>query len=505
MKIIFTSLVMLTAGVVLGGLFSKQLNVFDDSSIQRAMSESTPLYWVAPMDKNYRRDNPGLSPMGMDLVPVYEEDNDGEEGTVKISPVVENNLGVKIGLVKKGQLIMPVETVGTVQFDESKITHIHSRVSGWIEVLHVSASGDAVKKGQAIYELYSPELVNAQEEFLAALRSGNKNLIRASKSRLFSLGLDEKQTQRLKLRRKVDQRVKILAEQDGVIIDLNVRQGMHIKPSTEMLSIGSLDSVWILGEIFERQSYLVERGQEVEIELNAMPGKTWKGSLNYIYPQLDPQTRTLSIRVLIANADHFLKPNMLANLRVLSRAQEATLSIPKQALIKAGRHSRVVKALGDGKYKTVLVETGFEGILNDGKEQRIQIFKGLSEGERVVTSAQFLIDSESNIDAEMSRISQPSYTLAKNMEMATAAGKTVKSRGVVANVMLEMGMINLSHEPIPELSWPEMNMDFSVSEQVQLETLSAGKQISFELLVTPDNDFIIEKITVIEHSSGDLP
>jgi len=507
MKIILASLVMLIVGVVLGSLFGDQFNVFDDSTMMEGNSDSSPLYWVAPMDKNYRREGPGQSPMGMDLVPVYEENNGGDEGTVKISSVVENNLGVKTGLVKSAQLIMPVETVGMVQFDESKITHIHSRVEGWIEVLNVSAAGDPVKKGQTLYELYSPSLVNAQEEFLAALRSGNKSLIRASKSRLFSLGLDDKQAKRLKKRRKVDQRIKILAEYDGVIIDLKVRQGMYIKPSTKVLSLGSLDSVWVLGEIFERQSYLVVQGQDVEIELNAMPGKIWKGSLDYVYPQLDPKTRTLTIRVQIANADHFLKPNMLASLRVLSMAQESTLTIPKQALIKAGRYSRVVKSLGDGKYKSALVEAGFEGVIDgliEGEtEQRIQIISGLVDGDRVVTSAQFLIDSESNIDAEMSRMSQSVNLSSGNMEKTNTKGKIVRSRGIIENIVTKTGMINLSHEPIPELGWPEMNMDFSVSDHVRLDSLSVGEQISFELFVTPDNAYVIEKITEMKRSSGE--
>ena len=476
-----------------------------DSSSLTESAEKKPLYWVAPMDKNYRRDGPGQSPMGMDLVPVYEEDNTGTEGLVKISPAVENNLGVKTGLVKKASLFMPVETVGSVQFDESRISHIHSRVEGWIEVLNVSAAGDPVKKGQTLYELYSPALVNAQEEFLAALRSGNKNLIRASKSRLFSLGLDEKQAKRLNERRKVDQRVKVIADQDGVVIDLKVRQGMHIKPSTEVLSIGSLDSVWILGEIFERQSYRVERGQDVEIELNAMPGKTWKGSLNYIYPQLDPKTRTLSIRVRIANADHFLKPNMLANLRVLSRVQESTLSIPKQALIKAGRYSRVVKALGDGQYKSVLVEAGFEGALSNGNEQRIQIISGLSEGDKVVTSAQFLIDSESNIDAELARLENAAQSSESSNSGSLDSSVTVNTSGKVNKVMSEMGMVNLSHDPIPEWDWPTMKMDFQVAESVDLGAIKSGETIQFELKKTGDWDYLIVSIgSQSEQTSNDM-
>ncbi|MFT7372624.1 MAG: Cu(I)/Ag(I) efflux system membrane fusion protein [Oleiphilaceae bacterium] len=457
-------------------------------------TEDKPLYWVAPMDKNYRRDEPGQSPMGMDLVPVYE--SEGEEGSVKISPVVENNLGVKTALVSKASLIMPVETVGNVQFDESKISHIHSRVEGWIEVLNVSAAGDPVKKGQTLYELYSPALVNAQEEYLAALRSGNKNLVRASKSRLFSLGLDDKQAKRLDKRRKVDQRVKVIAEQDGVVIDLKVRQGMHIKPSTEVLSIGTLDSVWVIGEIFERQSYLVKRGQDVEIELNAMPGKIWNGTLNYIYPQLDPKTRTLSIRVRIANIDHFLKPNMLANLRVLSTNEDVSLSIPKQALIKAGNHTRVVKALGDGMYKSVLVEAGFEGVIlpEDATDEaelgsRIQILKGLNEGDRVVTSAQFLIDSESNIDAELARLEQVESSMDMSNVDETSASNSVRAKGKVNKIM--PGMVNLTHDPIPEWDWPTMKMDFQVSESVDLNMLKEGDMIQFEVQKNKEFDHLI--------------
>jgi len=501
MKFILTSLAMLLVGLVLGSLYGERFNLSEGSFTKgsEAMSEQVPLYWVAPMDKNYQRDGPGQSPMGMDLVPVYE--NSGEEGSVKISPVVENNLGVKTALVSKAPLIMPVETVGAVQFDESKISHIHSRVEGWIEVLNVSAAGDPVKKGQTLYELYSPALVNAQEEYLAALRSDNKNLIRASKSRMMSLGLEEKQAKRLKQRRKVDQHVKVIAKHDGVVIDLKVRQGMHIKPSTEVLSIGTLDSVWILGEIFERQSYLVKTGQEVEIELNAMPGKIWKGALNYIYPQLDPKTRTLSIRIRIENPDHFLKPNMLANLRVLSRNEETSLSIPKQALIKAGNHTRVVKALGDGMYKSVLVQAGFEGIfLSPGGNasdvielgSRIQILKGLNEGDRVVTSAQFLIDSESNIDAELARLEQGESPFGmKNIDEASASN-SVRTKGRVNKVMA--GMVNLTHDPIPEWDWPTMKMDFQVSESVDLNEIQEGDMIQFEVQKNKDFNYLIMAI-----------
>lgn len=507
MKNVFIILVVFVLGGLLGSQFDQYVGLSDgDKTASLNTKEKEPMYWVAPMDKNYRRDGPGQSPMGMDLVPVYEEAGAGsDEGMVKITPVVENNLGVKTALVSTEKLVMPVETVGTVQFDESKISHIHSRVEGWIEVLNVSSSGDSVKKGQTLYELYSPALVNAQEEYLAALKSGNKNIIRASKQRLLSLGLPAKQARRLEKRRKVDQRIRVIAEHDGVVIDLKVRQGMYIKPATEVLSIGSLDSVWVLGEIFERQSYLVEKGQDVEVELNAMPGKKWNGRLNYIYPQLDPKTRTLSIRVLIQNPGHFLKPNMLANVRVLSLvqgdSQSKSLSIPRQALIKAGRATRVVKALGGGKFKSVLVEAGFEGVLDGSDEERIQILKGLSQGDKVVTSAQFLIDSESNIEAELSRMEGQS----KEKDKKTGKDlKLVTSVGVVNQVMPTMNMINLTHEAIQELNWPVMKMSFSVSEDVALTDYQKGQKVRFTLRVDVDNDFEIETLELLNEVGGVL-
>ncbi|WP_156506131.1 efflux RND transporter periplasmic adaptor subunit, partial [Oleiphilus sp. HI0117] len=284
-----------------------------------------------------------------------------------ISATVENNLGVKVAKVKNEAIMVPIDTVGTIQFDESRISHIHPRVEGWIERLNVAASGDPVKQGQTLFELYSPELVNAQEEYLAALRSKNRNLINASKSRLRSLGLRDSHINDLKKRRKVDQLVKFTAEQDGIVIDLNVREGMHIRPMTEVMSIGSLESVWVRGEVYERQAYLIERGQSVAINLNSSPDGKWNGIINYIYPSLDQKTRTLQFRARVHNPDFALRPHMLANLRVENMAQEAMTTVPRSAVIKAGNHNRVVKSLGEGRYKSVIVELGLEGLVSTMK------------------------------------------------------------------------------------------------------------------------------------------
>lgn len=498
MKKLFLASVILMLGTLIGAGFGPYLSEIygiglpTDSNDSSESKVEKPLYWVAPMDQNYRKDAPGLSPMGMELIPVYAEEETGDDGVVNISPAVENKLGVRSSRVKRSKLIMPIKTVGSIQFDESKISHIHSRVDGWIEKLYVSAAGDPVKKGQTLYELYSPDLVNAQEEYLAALRSGNKNLIHASTSRLFSLGLDKQQAARLRKNRRVDQRVKVIASQDGVVIDLKVRQGMHIKPSTEVLSIGSLDSVWIIAEIFERQSYLVKPGLDVEIELNAMPGKSWRGIVNHVYPQLNPNTRTLPVRIRLANLDHALKPNMLANLSIQAVAQTERLTIPLQALIKAGNHTRVVKALGDGEFKSVIVDTGFEGFDIDGEERLIQVISGLSEGDNVVTSGQFLIDSESNIDAEIKRLEQQKVQMD---DKPAIQGSLYSSSGIITAVSPNTNMISLSHEAIPALNWGKMDMPFPVNKSIMLEHFSVGQHVNFEFSVSANHNYQIEQIS----------
>ena len=458
-------------------------------------AEKKPLYWVAPMDKNYRRDEPGQSPMGMDLVPVYQESSGGPKNSVKIAAHIENNLGVKTGLVSKESLRLPIDTIGTVQLNEDQIMHIHSRVEGWIETLSVTTSGDQVKKGQVLYELYSPTLVNAQEDYLAALRSGNKNLIKASESRLLALGLAKTQIQFLFKVRKVNQRVKILAMHDGFVIDLNVRHGMHIKPSTQVMSIGNLDSIWVIGEVLERQSSWLKAGQSVALNIRAQAETEWLGQIDFIYPQLNPDSRTQPVRVLVNNPDHTLKPGMLANLSIATHASAPTLTIPRQALIKTGRHRRVVKALGDGSFQSVLVKAGLEN------NERVQILEGLNEGDNVVTSAHFLIDSESNIDADLARMDAEHLANKLASELAKKQreqqpGKRVKSIGEIVQVISAMGMLKVKHQPIPELDWPTMTMTFPIAGNINIEDFSAGQTISFTLWAGEDFNFMLEEIKV---------
>lgn len=501
MKTMLLILIIFILGGIAGALLINHypaLHLMDQQSSTAVEStEKKPLYWVAPMDKNYRRDGPGLSPMGMELIPVYADDAESAEGEVRISPVVENNLGVKTAEVKRGDLIRPIETIGTVQFDESRITHLHSRVEGWIEVLNISSVGDRVKRGQTLYELYSPALVNAQEEYLAALRSGNSNLINASKSRLVALGLDHAHLQRLDQQRRVDQRVKVLAEVDGVVKAMMVRQGMFIKPATEIASIAPLDSVWVVADVLERQSGLVELQQVVDVTFNALPGQTRKGKVSYIYPELNPFSRTLQVRVKLDNPGDSLKPNMLARLSIQAGRINNSVIIPRAALIKAGTHQRVVKALGEGKFRSVLVEAGVEGHDAETNEAVVQIVKGIAAGDRVVSSAQFLIDSESNIDAELLRMQQHemhNHDAPKNNEPKNI----VWTKGIINSVMPGHAMLNITHDAIPEWDWPEMRMNFDVAAGIDIQPLNQGETIRFSIQKQAGGNFSIIDIQALE-------
>jgi Cu(I)/Ag(I) efflux system membrane fusion protein len=385
-------------GLVAGYLIARGTDDSQTQSAKGAGAEREILYWVAPMDPNYRRDEPGKSPMGMDLVAVYADEVDAQPGVVSIDPVVVANLGVRSAVAERGSLPRRIETVGYVDYNQDFVQHVHTRVDGWVEKLAVKASGEPVTAGQLLFELYSPALVNAQQEYLAALRSGNDSLRAASGYRLSSLGMSDGDIARLEKERKVRQRVNVYSNSDGFVTHLGIREGMFVTPATEVMTVASLDTVWLLAEVFERQSAWVEVGQRATVELDYLPGRTWEGVVDYIYPELEQQTRTLRVRLRFDNAEGLLRPNMFASVVIEGTPVENVVHVPRQAVIRGERYNRVVIDIGDGRFRTRPVRLGLES------GDRIAIRKGLSGGERVVTSAQFLIDSESNVGSALSRM-----------------------------------------------------------------------------------------------------
>jgi Cu(I)/Ag(I) efflux system membrane fusion protein len=455
--------VMLLIGAVAGFYLAKSDLI---STVETVAEDSNkPLYWVAPMDANYRRDQPGLSPMGMELVPVYAEDSssDSSPGTITISPEVVNNLGVRIAPVLFSPLQNQIETVGYISFDQETVIDIHSRISGWVETLAVSAKGEYVEKGALLYEVYSPELVNAQEEFIAALKSGNRYLRSASQSKLQALGVQHSFIERLRGTKKVVQNVPVFAEKAGYVKELNIRQGMYIKPATKLMSMGPLDQVWVIAEFFERQAHQVNVGDVAKMTLDYLPGSVWQGEVDYIYPTLDKTTRTLQVRLRFDNPELLFKPDMFARLSVSTQPTKAMLNIPTSALISTGTQKRVVLSLGDGRYKSVAVTAG----KSTGSAGRTAILTGVYPEDWVVTSAQFLLDSESSISSDFMRMTPPMMGVIEEVWV------TAK----VMEVDVDKRLVTLSHEAIREWQQSAMLMEVPVSEGVDINKLSQGDAI----------------------------
>lgn len=509
MKNTGSSKVNVLLGLIIGAALTVAVYTFildtrddSDAKADTNAAKKQPLYWVAPMDPNFKRDEPGQSPMGMDLVPVYADAGNDEDspGTIKIHPNVVNNLGVRTARVERKLLNVVIRTVGYVQYNEDTLVHIHPRVEGWVEILNVKASGAYVKKGEPLYALYSPELVNAQEEFLLAVKRSNSNLMAAAKSRLQALQMPERAIKKLVSEQKVQQTVVFTAPQTGFIDNLNIREGFYVKPGMTLMSIGALDEVWVDAEVFERQSSLVELGLPVSMTLEYLPGKTWEGKVDYIYPTLDAKTRTLRVRLRFDNEEYFLKPNMFAQVTIYANAdKKPNLIVPSEAVIRTGKQNRVVLALGEGKFKSVDVEIGRIA------EQNTEILSGLKVNDLVVTSAQFLLDSESSISSDFIRMggeTGASEAMRSNSDdmhdmhdmedmedMDSGAGMssmgamsgTVWVHANIDDVMPADRMVRLSHGDIEEWGMPGMTMNFVVADSLDMKQFTADSKVQVEL------------------------
>jgi len=469
----------------------------NNGSTDDTADEKLPSYWVAPMDANYRRDGPGKSPMGMDLVPVFDDGGSAQEsaGTVTIHPNVENNLGVRTAQVEKKVLHVPIRTVGYVQYSEDTLVHIHPRVEGWIENLYVKAAGDYVKKGEPLYALYSPQLVNAQEEYLLARNRKSQTLIKAATSRLTALQMPASAIKKLNETGEVQQTVTFSAPQTGFVDALNVREGFYVKPGLTILSIGALDEVWVDVEVFERQSNQIEKGLAVTMTLEYLPGKEWQGKVDYVYPTIDEKTRTLKARLRFDNPDYILKPNMFAQVTIHSDLDDENLLVPTEAVIRTGTQDRVVLALGDGRFKSVEVKVG--NIAN----QYTEILNGLSRDDRVVTSAQFLLDSESSISSDFKRMEEIDTDTDTDTDTETPPD-AVWTTAKVNSVMKDHQMVNLDHGEIDDWGWPSMTMDFTVADDIDIEQLSAGMSLHLQITKLDTGDYVITTIHIVDEDGN---
>jgi len=362
------------------------------------------LYWHDPMVPGQKFDKPGKSPfMDMQLVPVYA-DASGDEGAVAINPRVQQNLGVRTAEVKQGALTSTVEAVGSVAYNERDVALVQARSNGFLERLYVRAPLDPVRKGQPLAELYVPDWVSAQEEYLSAKRIGTQTdvggLADAAAQRMRLAGMSEEQIRTVEASGKVQPRLIITAPIGGVVGELTAREGMTVMAGAPLFRLNGLSTVWVNAEIPEAAAAQVRPGNPVEARTPAVSGTVFKGKVSAILPEVNPATRTIKARIEIANPGGQLVPGMFATVNFTPAARKDVLLVPSEAVIQTGKRSVVVVAQGDGKFTPVDVEVGLDS------NGQTEIRKGLQPGQKVVVSGQFLVDSEANLKASTTRMGE---------------------------------------------------------------------------------------------------
>ncbi len=489
---------LLLAGVAAGAGLMATLNA--GSGQPDTADGPRVLYWVAPMDPNFRRDSPGKSPMGMDLVPVYESTDAGDEDDgIRISPAVENNIGVRTDLVVRGDFHRTLSTVGYVRPVDGLTSLVDVRAEGWIESLPVSAIGDRVSRGQVVLELYAPAIATAQAEYLQAVQIGRETLLQAARSRLVSLGMGADQIAQLGRRGSAGRTVAIRAPQDGTVIAISIRNGGFVRPGGQLMTISDLATVWVIADVFEDDAQRVRTGDQARLETRSLPGREWVGEVEYVYPTVNPQTRSVPVRIRLDNGDGALRPDMYLNVAIETEPRSDVLQIPLEAVIRTGRSQRVILAEGDGHYRPAAIVAGTES------GGRVEVLSGLAAGERIVVSSQFLLDSEASIQGAMLRMSPPGAVIHEAGPPADEAPVQVHAGGTVVSLMRGHGMIEIEHGAIPELGRAAATTMFNAVSGVDLSGIEPGRRVTFELVETGAADWRVGSIAALPASEGEQP
>ncbi|TMV09995.1 efflux RND transporter periplasmic adaptor subunit [Ruegeria sediminis] len=471
------SILALAAGAA-GGVFLERtyLNFTENS----ASDSPEILYWVAPMDPNYRRGEPGKSPMGMDLIPVYAgQEPAGDPAEVSLSPAEVNAIGVRTAVSRMSDISLKIETVGFVRYDEHRTSHVHTRVNGWIERLMTRAVGDRVSKGDVLFEMFSPEIGRATGDLVRAARAGEPKILEIARSKLLNLGMSGTQIAEIEAQGELARTIKVKAPQDGVVIALSAADGMYLQPGTPAVSLGDLSTVWVIVDVFERDIARLDEDMRAIARFEHLRGRTFMGEIDYIYPELDPKTRTLPVRLRFDNSEGLLRPNMFGTVSLVSSQTRTALTVPSEAVIRTGSAERVILKTGDGTFKPRLVTTGLRD--NFGEGGRTEIVQGLAPGEEVVASAQFLIDSESALSAGL-------------MRMAPTDEAPARGTGTLVTLDREARLARIRHSAIESLDWPAMISDFPVRADVALDQLAEASEVAFTVARGADNLLAVVEI-----------
>ncbi|MCB1947696.1 efflux RND transporter periplasmic adaptor subunit [Nitrosomonas sp.] len=422
--LIIVAVVMLMIGIGGGWLANDYIQLAitqhqqDDSQAARSEQNRQPLFYRSPMNPSVTSPVPAKDPMGMDYIPVYADDDSRDDqpaGTVKIDPVVAQNIGVRTAIVERDILSHIVRTVGRVDYDEERIVRLHPKVEGWIETMRVDKTGEKVKKNQDLLSIYSPQLVVSQQEYVLALnnlhilkqspiadiRRGAEELVSSALERLKLLDVPEHQLHDLTRDHNIHKTLHIHSPASGIVVHVGAREGQYVTPATEIYLIADLSTVWVYADIYENELPWVQLGDLVEMRLAGIPGRVFRGHLAFIYPYAEAKTRTIKVRLDFKNTELLLKPDMFAEVSIYASKQKRALVIPSEAVIRSGTRDKVLVARGAGKFEPRTITTG---VAADGK---VIVLDGLEEGEEVVTSSQFLIDSESSLREATAKMIKP--------------------------------------------------------------------------------------------------
>ena len=474
-------IVMAVVGTALvgGGYYAGTRNATSASGMSSGMpdkanQERKVLYWHDPMVPGNKFDKPGKSPfMDMQLVPVYADDG-GSEGGVRISSTLQQNLGIRFATVSRQASTDTIDVVGTTQFDESLTEVVQSRVTGYIDHLYLRSPLQHVKRGAPVAALFVPEWIPAQEEYLALRRSGNLELAAAAVQRMKAMSIPDALVAQAVRTGKAQDHLTLTSPVAGVVTELPLREGAMVSPGMTVAKIAGLDRVWLLAEIPEALTNAVQPGMAVEATFSGAPDRKYSGKVREILPGVSTATRTVQARLALDNRDGSLTPGMLMQVRLAAAAPVSRLLVPTEVVIVTGTRSVVLVAGKNNSMQPVTVTTGRD--LGSDTE----ILSGLTEGQKVVASGQFLIDSEASLKAVLPKLTSngaPAAQGAAVMAPAAMAAPIYRGTGIVEKATPEA--LTLSHGPIPELKWGAMTMGFNKPDKDAFAQIKPGDNVEF--------------------------
>lgn len=461
-----------------------------------AGGERRILYYRNPMGLPDTSPEPKKDSMGMDYIPVYADDQPDDSGAVAVSPARIQTLGVKTALVERRAVDTAVRASGRIEIDERRQVVVAPRFEGWIERLHVNAAGDPVKKGQPLFTAYSPELQSTGEELriaerLASQSAGHDPLASASARRLAEA--TRARLRNLQVAGQAGARQVFHAPASGVVLDKMAVEGGRFMPGEALFRIADLSKVWIIADVYEQDLARVQVGQDARVTLDAYPGRSFEARVGYLYPTLDAATRSTRVRLELDNVEGLLRPGMFAQVALAVGDATPKVVVPSSAIIDDGVRRVVLRALGEGRFKPQRVRLGQRG------EDGVEVLEGLEAGDRVVVSANFLIDSESQLKAALSNLVEAEPGTAGE---DGASSTRYEADGTLDAIDADAGSVTMTHGEIPALSWPAMTMDFLLADPALVKDIAPGTPVRFVFEAGEPGEYIV---TGIEPVAGGAP